>query len=280
MLAVVLAILTNISKILIFCVSLSSLIFIISDTNYLHLLQFAITLSHYNTSCITPFPFIYYFHYLCANYQYLLLSSLLFHLIITHLVNKFYNNYVTNICPKQLLWDSRTNTNSIIDYIISSPAIFNKIQNLALNNDLSSDYSAILFDFPTNINKSTLPPIKIKLYYKGDWDFINSSLSKQLAILQDQILNLISFDNSDLINIINNAATIHTHSIMNIHNNLPEKSIKPNTSVPFSIQLLIKQKRKVTRAFIKTRNPFPKSALNAVSKKLKTLIKSHRATDI
>ena len=30
---------------------------------------------------------------------------------------------------------------------------------------------------------------------------------------------------------------------MNTHNNLPEKNIKPNTSAPFSIQLLIKQKR-------------------------------------
>ena len=48
--------------------------------------------------------------------------------------------------------DSRTNTSDIIDYIISSPAIYNNIQNLTLNNDLSSDHSAILFDITTNIN--------------------------------------------------------------------------------------------------------------------------------
>ena len=119
--------------------------------------------------------------------------------------------------------DNRTNTSDIIDYIISSPAIYNKIQNLTLNNDLSSDHSAILFDFSTNISKSIPLPIKVKLYHKADWESINSSLSKQLAILQDQILNLISSGNSDPINLINNAATILTDSIMSIHNNVPEK---------------------------------------------------------
>ena len=49
--------------------------------------------------------------------------------------------------------DSKTDTNDIIDYIISSPAIYNNIQNLTLNSDLSSDHSAILFDFTTKFNK-------------------------------------------------------------------------------------------------------------------------------
>ena len=61
-----------------FCVFLSSIIFIIFDTNYLRLLlswlHFAITSSHYNTPCITPFSFIYYFQYLYANYRHPLLS--------------------------------------------------------------------------------------------------------------------------------------------------------------------------------------------------------------
>ena len=115
---------------------------------------------------------------------------------------------------------------------------------------------------------------------EADWDSINSSLAKQLTILQDQILNLISSDNPDPINIINDADTILTDSIVNIHNNLSEKNTKPNTSVPLSIQLLIKQKRKIKRAFIKTGNPFLKSALNAISRKIIKLIKNHRTTDI
>ena len=45
----------------------------------------------------------------------------------------------------------------IIDYVISPPAIFNNIQNL------SPDHFAILFDFSSNINKSTSLPIKVKL---------------------------------------------------------------------------------------------------------------------
>ena len=48
--------------------------------------------------------------------------------------------------------DSRTNSSDIIDYIISSLAIFNKIQSLTLNKDLSSDHCAILFNFSTNFN--------------------------------------------------------------------------------------------------------------------------------
>ena len=54
--------------------------------------------------------------------------------------------------------------------------------------------------------------------------------------------------------------------------------IKPNTV--YYIQLLIKQKRKIKKAFIKIRNLFLKSILNAISKKIEKLIKSHRATDI
>ena len=54
--------------------------------------------------------------------------------------------------------------------------------------------------------------------------------------------------------------------------------IKPNTV--YYIQLLIKQKRKIKKAFIKIRNPFLKSILNAISKKIEKLIKSHRVTDI
>ena len=192
--------------------------------------------------------------------------------------------------------DSRTNTSDIIDYIISSPVIFNNIQNITRNNDLFSDHSAILFDFWANINISTLLPIKVKLYHKTDWDSINSLLSKQLDILQYQIFNLRSSNNSsvirqkgesqngcfkktkhakfsektnisnplirtrkiwralfswntrfeirhfallptnsDPINIINNAAIILSDFIRNIHNNLQKKTIKPNTSVPFSI---------------------------------------------
>ena len=64
--------------------------------------------------------------------------------------------------------NSRTNTSGIIDYIISSPTIYNNIKNLTLNNDLSSGRSAILFDFSTNINKSIRLPFQVRLYPKAD----------------------------------------------------------------------------------------------------------------
>ena len=56
-------------------------------------------------------------------------------------------------------------------------------------------------------------------------------LTKQLVILQDQISNLTISDNPDPINIIHNTANIITKPIMNIHNHLPEKTRKLNTSI-------------------------------------------------
>ena len=47
-----------------------------------------------------------------------------------------------------------------------------------------SDHSAILFEFLTNLNKCIIPPIKVKLYLKAEWEPINSSLSNQLTILK------------------------------------------------------------------------------------------------
>ena len=117
--------------------------------------------------------------------------------------------------------DGKTNKCDIIDYIISFPAIFSKIQNLTLSNDHSFDHSAILFDFSTNLIKSVLPSIKVKLYHKADWDSINSSLANHLSIFQEQILNLITSENANPINIINNAASILSNTILDIHNNLP-----------------------------------------------------------
>ena len=46
------------------------------------------------------------------------------------------------------------------------------------------------------------------------------------------------------------------------------------------MQLLINQKIKNKKAFIKSRNPFLKSALNSISKKIKKQIKTHRSADI
>ena len=47
---------------------------------------------------------------------------------------------------------------------------------------------------------------------------------------------------------------------------IKKKTIKRIISIPFSIQLLIKQKN-IKRDFIKTRNPFLKSAKNAITEK-------------
>ena len=72
--------------IFIFCASLSSIIFIISYTNYpiFHCFNYTSLLLHYKTHCITSFSFIYCFHYSYTNYWHLLL-----HLFITHLVIDF-----------------------------------------------------------------------------------------------------------------------------------------------------------------------------------------------
>ena len=64
--------------------------------------------------------------------------------------------------------DGRPNSNGITDYVISSPAVYDSIQNFTLSNDLSFDHSTILFDISTNIDNSIPLPIKVKLYHKAD----------------------------------------------------------------------------------------------------------------
>ena len=130
-----------------------------------------------------------------------------------------------------------------MDYIISSPTIYNNIQNLFVNNYLSSDHWAILFKFSSNINKSTSPPIKVKLLHKAYWKSINSSLSNQSAIFQNQISSMITPENPDPITIINNAANILTDIIKYIHNHLAETPLNPNTSISLTSQLFIKQQQ-------------------------------------
>ena len=168
--------------------------------------------------------------------------------------------------------DSTTNTSDIIDYIISSPSIFNNIQNLTLNNDLSSDHSEILFYFLTNFNKSILLPLKLSYIIKLSGTQLTLLFLINLLSYRIRFLILYFLKTLIPINIINNAAT-DTDTILNIYNNLSEKTIKPNTSI------LVKQK-KIERAFIKTRNPFLKTALNAISKKIEKKIKNHRTTGI
>ena len=68
--------------------------------------------------------------------------------------------------------------------------------------------------------------------------------------------------------------------MMDIHNHLPEKIFKLNTSIPLNIKLLITQKQEIKRAFIKTRNPFLKSDLKAISKMIKKHIRNHWTADI
>ena len=88
------------------------------------------------------------------------------------------------------------------------------------------------------------------------------------------MFNLINVDNLDSINSIKNAINILTDAIMDIQNHLSEiKTIKPNSNIPYKIQFLIKQNQKIKREYIKRRNTFLKSALTAISKRIK---KAHK----
>ena len=71
-----------------------------------------ITSRYYFISLQHPWYHTFTFHLLFPFYLALIISifyclnytSLLLHLIITHLVDTFYNNYVINLCPVQFLW--------------------------------------------------------------------------------------------------------------------------------------------------------------------------------
>ena len=108
------------------------------------------------------------------------------------------------------------------------------------------------------MNKSTLLPIKIKLYHKANRASSNSSLSKQLAILEDMITNLISSDNLHPINFINNAANILTGTIMNIHNHLSASSTPYQT-----------KKKKLKECLLNPEIIFSKGLRTLYPKKLK-----------
>ena len=70
------------------------------------------TFRYYFISLQHPWYHTFTFHLLFSLYLTLIISifhcldytSLLLHLIITYYVSIFYNNYVINICPRQLLW--------------------------------------------------------------------------------------------------------------------------------------------------------------------------------
>ena len=145
--------------------------------------------------------------------------------------------------------DRRTNSSDIIDYIISSLAIYNNIQNLYLNMIFLQTIQPFFSTFQltlTNLFRFQL------LYHEANWDSINSSVSKQIAILQDRTSHLISPENPDPINIIYSAAN---------HQNKHQHSTYHSTSH--------QTKKKIKKAFIKSRNSFLKSVLNAISKKIK-----------
>ena len=82
------------------CVSLSSIISCcLNDTSLLlYLIRTHLVLHFSYSSIIFIISMLIIGIFYCLNYTLLLL-----HLIITHLVNIFYNNYVNNICSRQLL---------------------------------------------------------------------------------------------------------------------------------------------------------------------------------
>ena len=88
---------------LLFSLSLTLIIDFFYCLNYTSLLLHLITInfvSHFSlSSIIFTISILIIGIFYCLNYTLLLL-----HLTITHLVNIFYNNYVINRCPRQLLW--------------------------------------------------------------------------------------------------------------------------------------------------------------------------------
>ena len=145
--------------------------------------------------------------------------------------------------------DRRTNSSDIIDYIISSLAIYNNIQNLYLNMIFLQTIQPFFSTFQltlTNLFRFQL------LYHEANWDSINSSVSKKIAILRDRTSHLITPENPDPINIIYSAAN---------HQNKHQHSTYHSTSY--------QTKKKIKKALIKSRNSFLKSVLNAISKKIK-----------
>ena len=72
--------------------------------------------------------------------------------------------------------------------------------NFSIDNNLSPDHSAILFNYTNKINKYTSPLAKVKLYHKANWGSTNYFLFNQLAFFQGKISDLNNVKNPDPIN--------------------------------------------------------------------------------
>ena len=168
----------------------------------------------------------------------------------------------------------------LLDLIWSTPGAYFNINSLNINKDLSSDHYALLFNYNTTLSELLKDPIKVKLYHKANWKNINNSLTHKLNILKTQIDDLLSQNNSDPINILNNTANLLTDLITKTKDEIPEKTLKfKNSSIPNDIRTLIKEKRKIKRDYIKTKSLFMKQELNKISKHIKKLIKEHKKND-
>ena len=144
---------------------------------------------------------------------------------------------------------------------------FSNITNHPLE-DIGSDHLPILFNINGNFEKPTPTPRIITQFHKVNWNTINEKLSK----LNKTISSKIELDNQ--IEKIEKCISI-------IYNNIPKVIVKShNKGISQDIKQKIREKRKLQKAYKRTKNPNIKTKINQLNKSIKLDIKTKESNKI
>ena len=159
--------------------------------------------------------------------------------------------------------------NDVLDIAVWSKQhlSFSNINNHSLE-DVGSDHLPILFTINGNFEKPSPTPRVITQYHKVNWNNIND----KLLTLNKTITTKIELDNQ--IEKIEKCISI-------IYNNIPKVIVKSqNNGISIDIKQKIREKRKLLKAYKRTKNPNIKTKINQLNKSIKLYIKTKESDKI
>ena len=182
------------------------------------------------------------------------------------------NNYLHHQLPRHThTWNKKGELKEdTIDYLLSSTNLKEKIVNIVGIDDIGSDHRGFLFDLEEELEKvEELKELRKKLR-EEDWVDINNNVGRKIEVL----LNEMEYEGKNreetkdgIDRILRNLEVIIREEIEE-----KEKVIRVKTrgdKMPREIIILIKDKRRLRRAFIKTRDRDIKTQINRINKKIK-----------
>ena len=167
-------------------------------------------------------------------------------------------------------YDTYSDKFDVLDFIFVSNNILHQLSNYYTDDNLGSDHFSMFAIFG-KVNKDKTPSIKnIKLYHKTNWEHFNEHLTKNYHDYSSN--NQPNLNDINMITKqIDNTSEWLTNNIKIMSDQLiPTTTIKKN-STPLSINIRqkIKEKRKLRRLWLKTRDKTYKQHLNKIQNEIK-----------